>query len=375
MIMLKRNYFTLILIFAFLFRFLSINSHEYWFDEKASVYVAGQPLPMLLELSRKDTHPPLYFILLKAWSTVSNRVAYLRLLSVLSGTATIGLTYLLGKQIFNEKTAILTSVLMTLSPLHVYYSTEIRMYTLFVFEGALLTLLILKAQTRLSSPVTGLIIFIETALLYTHYYAIFLIIGLSVWCFLKKSRLNKWLFKLHLTSVLFFVPWLLYSLGFEKPGCWCFSPLIGVPTYFASLAIGGLGLVTLKDYFNNFSLSMLLFFAVVAILVLGLFFAGLRRHATSLPAVLFLVPLFLTTLVGFFTATFSPRALIVGLPFYFMLVAQGILNQRPDVRKILLLLTPVLLASVMLLQSTSPFFAQIPPYKDYFHNEELPPME
>ena len=39
-----------------------------WFDEAYSVRVAQQPLGDLLSLTAVDTHPPLYYMILKLWA-------------------------------------------------------------------------------------------------------------------------------------------------------------------------------------------------------------------------------------------------------------------------------------------------------------------
>lgn len=40
-------------------------SQSVWFDEAYSIMVAKQPLGQLLHLTAVDTHPPLYYLLLK----------------------------------------------------------------------------------------------------------------------------------------------------------------------------------------------------------------------------------------------------------------------------------------------------------------------
>ena len=71
---------------------------------------------------------PLYFWLLRGWMQLGISDAWLRGLSVLFGLICIGLTYGLGKQLVNQTTGLIAALLLTLSPLAVHFSQEVRFY-------------------------------------------------------------------------------------------------------------------------------------------------------------------------------------------------------------------------------------------------------
>ena len=80
-----------------------LGSKSFWDDEIVSILHSTDIVDMksFFTSQRGNVHPPLYFLLLKFWSIGGNDEYYLRLLSVLFGTLTIPITYLLGKEFFN----------------------------------------------------------------------------------------------------------------------------------------------------------------------------------------------------------------------------------------------------------------------------------
>lgn len=128
-----------ILLVALILRLITLNQ-SLWLDEAINVlaaknlgfwqYVTGYPLG--------DFHPPGYFALLWIWTRAFgfSEIA-VRLPSVILGVGTVGLTYLSGKELFSKRVGLLAGLLITLAPLHLYYSQEARMYSLAAFSVAL----------------------------------------------------------------------------------------------------------------------------------------------------------------------------------------------------------------------------------------------
>ena len=46
------------------------SQQSMWFDEAYSVWLAKQPISELIRLASIDTHPPLYYLILKLWASV-----------------------------------------------------------------------------------------------------------------------------------------------------------------------------------------------------------------------------------------------------------------------------------------------------------------
>ena len=129
----------IILILAFVLRLVSINQ-SFWLDEATSATVVGDLSfgDIITKFSPADFHPPLYYLTLKLWSGFSGTSEIsLRLLSVLFGTGTIFIVYLIAKNLFSKQVGVISSILLATSGLHIYYSQEARMYSMATFFTAL----------------------------------------------------------------------------------------------------------------------------------------------------------------------------------------------------------------------------------------------
>src|SRR3990167_5325693 len=129
----------LILIAGLILRIYKINQ-SLWLDEAINVtFVKNLNLKSLItEYSIGDFHPPLYHILMRGWILLFGTSEFsIRLPSVIFGLATVYVVYLIGRKLFEEKTALIAATLIATSPLHIYYSQEARMYMLAAFFTSL----------------------------------------------------------------------------------------------------------------------------------------------------------------------------------------------------------------------------------------------
>jgi len=88
-------------------------------------------------LVRIHHHPPLYYALLHFWLALGDSEAVLRLLSALCGTLTIPLMYGLGHTIGGHRLGLLAALLLAISPFHVQFGQETRMYALLTLAATL----------------------------------------------------------------------------------------------------------------------------------------------------------------------------------------------------------------------------------------------
>ena len=121
-------------------RFYQIGSKGLWLDEAFSVWLGWRPLgEMLSWLVRIDQHPPLYYALLHLWMALGDDPAAVRALSALLGTLTIPVVYLLSRRLADDddKVGLLAALILAVSPFHVRFAQEARMYTLLMFNASL----------------------------------------------------------------------------------------------------------------------------------------------------------------------------------------------------------------------------------------------
>lgn len=138
-------------------RILLLGTKGMWLDETFSVWLANHTVPDMLQwIVRIDQHPPLYYLLLHYWIALREDTPYdVRLLSVLFGTGTIPIIYLIGKRMAGALVGVAAAVFLAFSPYHIYFAQETRMYTLLTFNAAIAiyALTILLTDSRSAVPI------------------------------------------------------------------------------------------------------------------------------------------------------------------------------------------------------------------------------
>src|SRR3990172_6868524 len=124
----------IILIGTFL-RLYQLGSNSLWFDEAISVWFANESLGnIIIKQTSADVHPPFYYIVLSLWLSVFENGEFdVRLLSAIFGILSIPLLYLIVKNLFGNLPALISSLILAMSPFHIYYSQEARMYSILTF--------------------------------------------------------------------------------------------------------------------------------------------------------------------------------------------------------------------------------------------------
>ena len=122
---------------AFL-RLYRIGANGLWIDEAFSVWMGRQPVGQMLDwLVRIDQHPPLYYLLLHLWMRLGDGEAVVRAFSALCSTLTIPAIYLLGRRLAGRRVGLLAALILAVSPFHVYFAQEARMYALLALNASL----------------------------------------------------------------------------------------------------------------------------------------------------------------------------------------------------------------------------------------------
>ena len=133
----------LILFLALFFRFINLNQ-SLWWDEAINVVYAQTSdfWWFITKYPVGDFHPPGWFAILWVWGHLFGfSEIMVRMPSVILGAATVGLTFLLGKELFNRRVGFLSAFLLAIAPLHVYYSQEARMYVLAALASWILSMI------------------------------------------------------------------------------------------------------------------------------------------------------------------------------------------------------------------------------------------
>lgn len=174
---------------AFLIRLISLNQ-SFWLDEAISANIIKNYsfLGIITQFSPFDFHPPLFYLLLKAWSLVfGTSVVGLRSFSVTTSLLSGFYIYRTGKLLFNKKIAFYATAFLLFNPLFVYYSQELRMYalvTLFLSISTLYFFKIQKSPSLKSIFLFNLFIFLSFL---TFYGSVFYICSLFLFTIIQKK--------------------------------------------------------------------------------------------------------------------------------------------------------------------------------------------
>ncbi len=194
-----------------------------WFDEIYSILLAKQPIGELLRLTALDTHPPLYYILLKGWASLFGwSELSLRAASVGSMMLSIVIGGLLLRRMFGTRLAIGGLLLVMIAPLLLRYGFEIRMYADASLAGIAATYALYSAwQASGRRRVWWLVAYglLVAAGTYLLYYLVFLWIAHVVWLlYVHLRRKQPWKALLpyvatYAGAVALFMPWLPAFIG------------------------------------------------------------------------------------------------------------------------------------------------------------------
>lgn len=131
----------LVALGAFL-RFYRLDVQSLWVDELLTIGAAEVGGRLGPREFFGNIQGPLHALLVHVVSRISASAFALRSISVVAGVASIPVCYLLGKTLVDKRTGLLTALLLTVSPFAVWYSQELRNYSLLMFLSSVASLLL-----------------------------------------------------------------------------------------------------------------------------------------------------------------------------------------------------------------------------------------
>ncbi len=131
-------YVLVIAVVAGMLRFYRIDEKSIWLDEAFSLWIARHSLwegwRWLIEV---DQHPPFYYSLLHSWIWLFGPLeGAVRTLSALASTLTVPVFYAGCRRLLDRQTASIAVGILAVSPFHVQFGQETRMYALLTLEVA-----------------------------------------------------------------------------------------------------------------------------------------------------------------------------------------------------------------------------------------------
>jgi mannosyltransferase len=171
---------------AAVLRLVTVGRESLWFDEAVSYLAAMLPVSSILNNAVQSSHPPLYYLLLHLWMQwVPNTDLAARLLGLSYNLFLIPVIYLLACELGNERRAALGAALMVaVSPFHILYSHELRMYTQLMLLVSVGTLAYLRARRTGRWYWWLSFVFAWAAAIYTHLFAWLALVAIVLYALL-----------------------------------------------------------------------------------------------------------------------------------------------------------------------------------------------
>lgn len=164
-----------ILLLAGAVRIVALGDQPLWIDEGFS-YIAVDSPDLMTALIR-DVHPPLYFLMLRAWAAVAGISEFaLRIPSVMLGLISVALMLPLAREVnrlrpapYDSAVPLIAALLLAVAEFGFYIAQETRSYSLHVTLAALSMWAFLRWARTGERRIAAVWMLAGTALLYTHY--------------------------------------------------------------------------------------------------------------------------------------------------------------------------------------------------------------
>jgi uncharacterized membrane protein len=340
-----------IIVIAAGLRLYGLDRQSLWYDEFAEESGFQRQFSIKTEEVKPDTPetevlkpytPPLnLFFIYPVTQMFPGSDFALRMVPLIFGLISVPLLFLLGKRMFNEKVGLTASFLLAISPFHIWYSQDARMYAL---QWMLALVSIIFFLRMLERPGRGNYIgyvISTTAGLYTHQVALFLLAlqGLYVLIFHRKYKQNLFKFLgVFCVNAILYLPWIIYSLTSLSDKQAGIPKKIGlnvilytVYSYCAGFSIGPSlkelhliqSMAIIKPYFHVIVPLMIVYFTLF---VLGLLSSRKDRSQLLLLLLIMIMPiaglLILNTIIP--NIAYNVRYTGTALFGFLLLIAKGL---------------------------------------------------
>jgi mannosyltransferase len=154
-----------------------LGARGLWRDEIASVVFASSPISALIRTvaTTGEASQAVYYLVLHVWLKADTDEAWIRLLSLLFGVATILPIYAIGRRIGGQIAGTLASFVFAGSRFVVRYDQEARGYSMAMFVAAILTWLLLRALDRPTAGRWAAYGLLAAVGFYVHFFFVFVV--------------------------------------------------------------------------------------------------------------------------------------------------------------------------------------------------------
>jgi uncharacterized membrane protein len=347
----KRSAVLLVLVLAAALglRLFHLRERVVWFDEANSLLVARATPAQIIDAAHDDVHSALYNLILHFWQSVFTGETVARMLSVLAAVATVVTVYFLGTRLGGPVAGLLSAGLLGLSPLHVWYSQEIRMYSVQTLLISLSFLFLLKGMREGWGNSWRIYIVCTTLAIYLQYTSIFAILAQNVFVVIRHRKdqrtLRCWLLSQCAVALLFApcLPLLLWQTTRVTGRSWIqpleLRQILGFISLFSGAYLGDV---------RSRAFSVLVTITVLSAAIVVLCRKRENRETACLLILWFSLPIILLLLLSLRQNLFLPRTLVYTTPALALLIGCALARAERRTERLASTLMAVALVSANL---------------------------
>ncbi len=200
-------------------------------DEMYGYSLAKLPIAEMVQTTKRDDHPPLFYLILHAWVTVFPDRNGTKILTLLMGAVVVAMSGIVGRKLYGARGGIAAALLLASFPHFIYFGTFLRMYVFALFFELLAVWGWLASRDR---PKSAWIAFTVGLLggLYCQNLVLFFNFALVLFILIAERRdsrfLKRWLFPALATAAILYAPWMHVPFGQSSRGA--FLEVFQAPT-------------------------------------------------------------------------------------------------------------------------------------------------
>lgn len=329
----------LIIFLALIIRLINLDQ-SLWLDEAITAQAAKNYslVDLVSKFAVGDVHPPAHYVLIWIWlNSFGNSETVLRLTSVIFGVASVGILYLTGKRLFNNTSGLLGALFLAIAPLHIYYSQELRVYSLVTFAVCLINYFFIRLSENKIKFYLGYFI-ASLLVLFSDYMAYFIFPAHLLYIiFYERTLLKKYLVIL---GILFIAwsPWLFVFIKQLSTGIETTKILIKWAEIVGGTNIKNLALIFIKTIIGRISFDNKLVYGGIIVFItiiyslLFYYFSKLKDKKNLFLLFCVVIPIILTAIVSVFIPVLAYFRLLYIVPIFYLLVAQAILTRKKQLQ-------------------------------------------
>jgi len=337
---LKNNWQILfILLLALLLRLPLLNG-SLWLDEAAQAIESSRPFNQQLAIMG-DFQPPLIHYIIHFALYISKAEWWLRTIGALiPGLITIYATYKIGEKLGSKKMGLIASLLLSTSSFHIYFSQELRPYSLPAMWATLSWLPIIAKQNQKKLKIKNLKLVIFSILsllgLYSSYLYPFLFLTQLIYLNFFKKLPFKQLFFIATIVGLGYLPWLPSFFTQLSVGQHLRQELPGWETVVSIPQLKSIPLVFGKYIFGVLDLKLNIPYLLIGFIIISfsfkLFLQFKKKSQLSILLLWLFFPLITAWLVSFYIPVIRPKRMLYLMPSFFLLIANLVTQNQTKLK-------------------------------------------